>query len=246
MRSGLIIFLLTSIHFSLIATPLDSLRLAQEGESFYIVHQVDPKETLYSLSRRYNVPIQEILNYNPDSKSGLGVGSILKIPYVKKDAVGSSGGIHVVKPSETLYYISKLYKVEAVDIKLWNGLRSNSLSVGQKLIIKKDANFEPEKINHQVRAGETLFSIAKSYEVSVDEIKNWNKLVDNNLAIGQTLVVGFKTPAIASSKVNATSEDVEPGKEIISEEDKVTEAVKENTVIEDDKQSKKPIAYLPE
>ncbi|MDZ7646035.1 MAG: LysM peptidoglycan-binding domain-containing protein [Cytophagales bacterium] len=47
---------------------------------------------------------------------------------------------------------------------------------------------------HKVTAGETLFSISRLYDVSVDEIKAWNSLPSNSLSMGQELVIKKKSP----------------------------------------------------
>jgi LysM repeat protein len=95
-----------------------------------------------------------------------------------------------------------MYGVSIDDIKSWNNLRDNALSVGQDVLIKKKAGSnattstastgsQPKslKMTHTVGQGETLFSIAKTYNVSVDQIRTWNGLQSNELKISQVIYV---------------------------------------------------------
>jgi len=175
---------------------LDSLRLEKEGEHYFIIHQVDEKETLYSLSRRYGVPIPKILEQNPEAKSGLGIGEILKIPYIPREKE-ENGEIHIVKTSETLFFISKLYNVTVDDLIKWNNLNSNALNVGQKLIVTAGGSPQMpahagDSIFHIVKASETLYAISRQYEVQVLEIRQWNNIVNNSISLGQRLFVGMR------------------------------------------------------
>ena len=102
--------------------------------------------------------------------------------------------IHVVALGETLYSISVKYKISIEDLKINNHLKSEQLYVGQKLtIIKSNNSISPKvtenHIKHTVVQGETLFAISRKYNVTVDEIKKWNKMQSNNLVLGQVLFI---------------------------------------------------------
>jgi LysM repeat protein len=197
------VIFLTIISWTSSGTPMDSLRMETINGKRYIIHQIDEKETLYSISRRYNVPITAILEVNPAADGGLATGQILKVPYVAKGtkAQAQAGGdrIHTVAAKETLFSISKLYDVTVDDIKSWNNLKDNSLSTGQQLIIKKkstvsaEANKLPETKSltgvHTVVAKESLYSISKLYGITVQQLKDWNGIQGSEVKIGQTLFI---------------------------------------------------------
>jgi LysM repeat protein len=185
------------------ATPPDSLRLETVNGKQFIIHQIDAKETLYSISRKYGVPITAILENNPTADGGLATGQLLKVPYVPKSkpqVQPAQGGnrIHTVAAKETLFSISRLYDVTVDEIKTWNNLKENSLSTGQQLTIRK-SNINPEttklpetkSINgvHTVASKESLYSIARLYNVTVNQLKEWNGLPNYEVKIGQTLFV---------------------------------------------------------
>lgn len=183
----------------------DSLRLETVNGQTFIVHLVGEKETLFGLSKRYGVTITRILEFNPAADGGIEAGQLLKVPYVPKGRTHTAEGtIHKVQPKETLFSISRMYSVSIDDIKTWNNLKDNSLSVGQDILIKKGSsaaanatpvtttNTKPAdqlKMTHTVAAGETLYSIARQYNVAVDKIKEWNGIQNNELKISQVIYI---------------------------------------------------------
>jgi len=193
------LFLACSLRLVAFA-PIDSLRIETVNGKQFIIHQVDPKETLYSISRKYGVAVALIREQNPTVDAGLAVGQIVKVPYTPrtKPKVGDASITHKVTAKETLFSISKTYDVSVDDIKSWNNLKNNILDVGQDLIIykKKSSDFikvmEPQKSArgvHTVTEKETLFSISRMYGASVQQLKTWNNLASDEVKAGQLLYV---------------------------------------------------------
>lgn len=94
---------------------------------------------------------------------------------------------HTVQQGETLFSIAQEYDVDVQQVRQWNNLQGNELSVGQTLMIKEPET--GESITHTVQSKETLFSISKQYNVRIAEIKSWNELSNNNVEIGQKLKI---------------------------------------------------------
>lgn len=218
--------------------PADSLRTETINGKLFVIHQVSEKETLYSISKRYGATLTGIMDANPNASSGLEVGQLLKIPYTKTKSTtpattstsntSSSGGatiIHKVQPKETLFSISRTYNVGVDEIKAWNYMTDNSISVGQDLRIKKSGSSttpsteirtevkqpeikstvnSAEKKIHVVAAGETLFSISRQFNVSVDQIKAWNSMSDNSISVGQELTIGASSTATTNATTTPT------------------------------------------
>lgn len=205
--------------------PADSLGTQIIDGKVMVIHKVDEKETLYAISRRYGTTVEAILQYNPTAGAGLEIGQIVKVPFTpKKERVVQEGGIHKVAEKETLYSISRVYGVSVDEIRLWNGLTSNALSLGQELVIKRmntittsgtvvQANQEVilEKGKHQVAQQETMFSISRKYGISIDDLRRWNNLDGNELKIGQILTV-------VSPGSSVTVAEQMPSKEIVKQE----------------------------
>lgn len=110
--------------------------------------------------------------------------------------------VHVIKAGETLYRISKIYDVEVMEIVEWNSIDLTvSINPGDELLIKaaiarkkndkvvNQLENEVELSTHTVSAGETLYSIARQYGVSVQQIQEWNNLENNTLSVGDQLKV---------------------------------------------------------
>jgi LysM repeat protein len=196
------------------ATAIDSVGIKVIDGKKYIIHKLEPKETLYSLGKRYHVSVAEIQKVNPQEKDGYKIDQIgreLLIPYKEEEFASSTGVItqkpdgkqHVVNAGETIYSISKQYNVSQDDIMKWNDLESTILDIGQKLWVSNPAKFpsedqkhdgeketvQKEEVVHVVDLGETIYSISKQYGVTQSEIIELNDLKDNNIAVGQKLII---------------------------------------------------------
>ncbi|WP_439882207.1 DPBB and LysM peptidoglycan-binding domain-containing protein [Pontibacter sp. MBLB2868] len=135
----------------------DSVGVARKNGKVFVQHKVEPKETLYALSRKYSIPVSQIVDANPSVETTIKIGEIVLIPrkYVTSNAVASAAKtapaasnrtytvnetgnkLHTVELNQTLYSISRLHGVGVDDIKRWNGLKDNSISVGAQLIVGK-------------------------------------------------------------------------------------------------------------
>ena len=111
-----------------------------------IYHQVVKKETVYALTKKYEISEKELLEYNPSLSEGLKVGSIVKIP-VKEHKAGEGTPVkfveakedslvlHEVLPKETLYSLAKLYKVSPDSIQMVNEGLQKGLQIGATIRI---------------------------------------------------------------------------------------------------------------
>lgn len=169
-----------------------------------IEHKIQKGETAYFIAQKYKISVDEIYKLNPESQSGIKDNQIIKIP-VHSSENGNRNqnqqNKHVVGAKETLYGISKQYKVSVEAIQNANQeILSNGLQAGQELIIPQNtANLSKtetttsSKATHLVAAKESLFGIARQYNVSVQDLENLNKeLLLNGLQIGQTIVIPNK------------------------------------------------------
>ena len=109
--------------------------------------------------------------------------------YIKKE------NIYVVKSGDTLFSIANKFNVTVQAIKNINNLSSNILNVGQELVIPKEEtpSTSGEFINYTVKAGDSLYKIAKEYNTTVNAIMNVNNLTSNALQVGQVLKIPTTT-----------------------------------------------------
>jgi LysM repeat protein len=141
--------------------------------------------------------VDQILEYNPTADGGLEIDQILKVPYIARAKRPAEGSIHKVGEKETLFSISKLYGVSVDEIKQWNNLTDNGLTVGRELIIKKKGTV-PENVQKEIKPGkgvhtvapkETIFSITRQYGITREQLREWNGLQSDELKVGQNLIV---------------------------------------------------------
>ncbi|TVP46141.1 MAG: LysM peptidoglycan-binding domain-containing protein [Mongoliibacter sp.] len=116
--------------------PMDSVGVEKVGDKTFIIHEVGQGETLFGISRRYEVAVNDLLQNNSKLQEGLKMGQRVRIPYVEKEALPEGSTLHKVAPGETLFAISKRYNASVSEVMEWNSLKGNDLSVGQALVIK--------------------------------------------------------------------------------------------------------------
>lgn len=114
----------------------DSIGVEKIGDKTFIIHEVTAKETLFAISRRYETPVGDIIKNNDELKQGLKIGQRIKVPYIPKTEIPAGAVLHKVSPGETLFSVAKKYDVSVSDVKAWNDLKGDDLSVGQALIIE--------------------------------------------------------------------------------------------------------------
>ncbi|MFD2909385.1 LysM peptidoglycan-binding domain-containing protein [Flavobacterium ardleyense] len=170
---------------------------AQESFVEYIVNK---GETVHQIAKKFNISKNEIYELNPDAVNGLKENQVLFVSVINLIS-------HEVKPKETLYGIALKYNVTIEDIKQLNpNLGDNTIKVGNAITIPKiNKNFvaslatknkssnSNENAIHEVKPKETLFSIARLYNVSVSDLDVLNTdLLENGLRIGQQIKIPYK------------------------------------------------------
>lgn len=180
------------------------------GQESTIEHKIAKGETAYFIAQKYKVSIEDIYKLNPDSQNGLKENQIIRIPlnsYLKGDV--NSQITHTVAQKETLYGLSKQYNVGVEAIRNANtSVLSEGLKIGQELIIPKENikkalvtsnnNVTFSSVEHKVLAKESLFSIARQYNVSVQDLETLNKVnLLNGLQIGQVIAIPNKRKTLS-------------------------------------------------
>lgn len=93
---------------------------------------------------------------------------------------------YTVKSGDSLYKIALQYNTTVDAIKSQNGLTTNTLQIGQVLQIPLEGQ---NATTYTVKSGDSLYSIAKKYNTTIDRLKELNNLTSNLLNIGQILIV---------------------------------------------------------
>lgn len=156
-----------------------------------MTYTVKAGDTLYGISNQFGVSVTELADLNNVTASNLRIGQVLIIP-------SSSGTnpnnmfLYTVKSGDSLYKIARKYNTTVDEIIDLNNLKTTNLSIGQVLRIpetytKEDEMTIPNYINYTVKRGDTLYSIARNNNVSIDTILKDNALTSNTLMVGQNL-----------------------------------------------------------
>lgn len=170
-----------------------------------IPYTVQAGDTLYSIAKKFNITLNDLVKTNNIKGTNLSIGQVLQIPQ-PTGSTGTGGEdiiIYLVKPGDSLYSIAKKYGLTVEKLMQLNNLTSTNLKVGQLLRLSfRDENLvpigsscygegyaEPSYVTYTVKRGDSLYSIAQRYGVSVDSIIKLNSLKSNNLTIGQVLKI---------------------------------------------------------
>lgn len=164
-----------------------------------IIHTVAKGETVYSIAAAYNTTVQQIYIMNPGAEKGIKAGDKLRIMRVKT-ITGYSN--HVIEAKETLYSVSRMYNISVDDVKNANpGLTESSFSIGKTIKIPKfgvaantSTTTSAPSSEYRVLKGETLYSIGKKNNVSVEALLTSNpSLKEKGLKEGMLLVIPGKS-----------------------------------------------------
>ena len=172
------------------------------------LYTVKKGDSLYSIARVYETTVDAIMDINHLSSVDLQVGQVLRIPemfFKSEEMVLPSYINYTVQKGDSLYSIASKFGLPVDTIIADNGLSSNTLQVGQNLKIRTmleeveecfGSSFVPREengVSYEVKKGDSLYSIARKFNTSVEKLKKENQLVSNNLSIGQVLKISTMT-----------------------------------------------------
>ena len=154
-----------------------------------ITYVVKAGDNLYNIAKQYNTSVSEIVKLNDLPNNNLSIGQQLLIPISENQSGGSSdtgGSTYIVQKGDSLYSIARKFGVSVSSITSLNNLVGTNLSIGQELLIPV---FSQSSNTYIVQRGDSLYSIARKFNVSVDSIKRKNNLSSNLLNVGQQLII---------------------------------------------------------
>ena len=182
--------ILSASLFSQVRVERSTDKVIIGGKAYYI-HIVDTSQTLYSISRAYNVSTEVITRENPSAVYGIRIGQALKIPVIDADKAEEIEkdteryNYHILQKGESIYALSRKYDVSVDMIIDANpGIDIYDLPVGTELAIPRkqfmeQAEYfktdEPGIILHRVEEGDNFSSLARKYNVNVRDIRRVNR-----------------------------------------------------------------------
>ena len=150
----------------------------------YDLYIVKKGDTLYKIANNYNISVNELKKINNLTSDTLSIGDQLLVPIIDE----SDYTIYIVKKGDSLYSIAQKYNTTVDSIKKLNNLASNLLSINQQLKIPTKKEEEVQNFyNYTVVPGDTLYSIAKNNNTTVETIKSINNLSSNVIDVGMQL-----------------------------------------------------------
>lgn len=150
------------------------------NDNIYIVKKGD---SLYSIAQKYNTTAEELKRINNLDSNQLVIGQQLIIPTLED----IEENYYIVKAGDNLYSIANKYNISVNELKSINNLVSDNLYIGQKILLVSN---ESKNDNvYVVKVGDTLYSIAKRYNIPVIDLINANNINDNIIVVGQELII---------------------------------------------------------
>ena len=159
-----LVFLFSIVTSKIEAQALQYETVTVEGKSYY-KYRVQPSEGLYAISRLFSVTVADILRSNPDANKGLQIGQELLIPVAQNVVVREPNRDNSANTTQTV----------------------SPTNPNQASVTDQNINF-----NHTVVSGETVYSISRMYNTSVDEIYRLNPSVKETIEVGQILIIPQK------------------------------------------------------
>lgn len=160
------------------------------SETTYTVKRGD---TLYKIAEQFNTTVSELRRLNNLTTDVLQIGQVLII----QPTNSSNNMTYTVKNGDTLYSIATSYGISVEELKRANNLTSNNLYIGQELKVLTTNTNPTEPSNdyqiYTVKKGDSLWSIAREFNISIPEIIDLNNLETINLKVGDQLKVPKKS-----------------------------------------------------
>jgi LysM repeat protein len=172
---------------------ISNVTFAQESAT---KHTVLKGETITQIAQNYKTSPSEIYRLNPETQNGITENQVILVPELIQKPKNTV--THIVAPKETLFGLATKYNVKVEAIQNANASALvNGLQIGQELVIPQESDQKTEisatKTKHTVQAKESLFSIARLYNVSVEDLDKANaEIIKNGLQVGQEINVPNK------------------------------------------------------
>jgi LysM repeat protein len=212
----------------------DSIGLKKEGGRSFVFYKVEPKQTLFSIVKRFGSSVAEFKAANPGVSESVNVGQTLKIPYhgnavaytpvlskptpvatpstptVSTETVKMVS--HVVESGQGLYAVATKHRVTMADLRKWNNLTTDQLAAGQVLIV------DAREYERAKKAGDLP---AKGEVIKVEDTNISNETTQKPVISESVDISEAKTSSETSKTSSGYRKTIETGlAELIDVEDK--------------------------
>lgn len=171
-------------------------------------YTVKSGDALSLIARQFNMTVDELKQLNNLTSDTIYVGQVLKVK--STDQTVTQGQTYTVQAGDSLYGIANRFNTTVSNIKNLNNLVSDVIYVGRTLTVSGTitTNQGTHSGTYTVVSGDTLYSIAKRYNMTVSTLKSINNLTSDTLSIGQKLTVSGTAPAPAPTETQKSMEQI--------------------------------------
>lgn len=167
------------------------------------VYTVKSGDSLWAIAKRYGITVDELKRANNLTSNTLLIGQKLTIPSKETITPSQDYTLYTVKSGDNLYSIARRYGLTMNELMEYNNLGTTLLSIGQVLKIPTKQTITPSETTYVVKSGDSLYSIARKYNTTVNDLMKYNNLTSNLLSIGQTLKIPTSESTITSYTVKS-------------------------------------------
>ncbi|MBN2777978.1 MAG: LysM peptidoglycan-binding domain-containing protein [Bacteroidales bacterium] len=210
---GIIVFIIFPFAVSFAQTEITKSdeKVVIDGVK-YILHTVEPGQTLYSICKAYNVSIDEVNEVNVGLDSQIAVNQIIRIPILHELSDDGKTIVYVVKSGDTLYSLCKKYGISEDEFYSLNSKlkKGSGLKVGQEILfplskeISDAGEQDKDTINyyyHLVEKGETFYGLARKFNVTQQDILDANPdLTTSTLKVGDYIRIPRTTTSVLTDQ----------------------------------------------
>lgn len=202
-----------SVRANGVITP-DSIGVEKVGGKIFVLHRVNPGQTMFAVVRQYGTTIHALREANPGMSDAIQTGQTIRVPYTPKASKKEA------RKEEVKAEVKENKPAPA---------KETAAAVTTAPAANAPVSVVPNGI-HKVEAGQTLYRVAVKYGVLMADIRKWNNLKDDNLTEGQELIVSDKAGEKAPSPTPAVTTPPKVVTNVVKDSVKAKSVVAEKVV----------------
>ncbi|HEY9168014.1 MAG TPA: LysM peptidoglycan-binding domain-containing protein [Lutibacter sp.] len=197
------VIIVPNLNYGIEDTKVQEVKLTHSNKKRY---EVLPKDTLYGISKKYGITMEELIAANPQIAEGLKPGMELIIPepgVIIKPYDTVTYEFHIVVKDDTLYNLSNRYNITQAELIRLNPSLKDGLKIGLELVVPK-VNNNLDLLNYEIHTvvkDDTLYNLSNRYQVTQADLLKLNPELSDGLKLGMNL----KIKPIKNGKKDITS-----------------------------------------
>lgn len=153
---------------------------------------IEPNDNLYEIASRFNTSVEKLKKINNLKSDKLQPGEIIFVDDLYNPESEDIYKKYIVKKNDTIYSIAYNYGMTTNEILEINNLLEADIKEGQTIYVYNNPPLLTDEIIYTVKPGDTLYTIAKEYNTTVDKIKALNQLSEDILTVNTKIIINFE------------------------------------------------------